>query len=155
MTPNRNALAAAAALTVAGMTGCADEPTKALPDAAAPIHIGASAAERNAVGAGLSDASERVLPSLLSLERLVNEAELGAQLDAIAAALERDDARALERGVVRAERALERLTARDDAGAGASELEAIRIAVAEARRLLSGANASTEDETTTPNRSRP
>ena len=100
-----------------------------------PPAIRASAEELSAARIGVADATSRVLPSLLSLERLANEAELGAQLDAIADALERSDAAALARGVTRAERVLARLESKDD-GRGASDIDAIRIALAEARRLM-------------------
>lgn len=137
----------------ATLCACADEPTTAPDPVTAAAHILASATERSAVGAGLADVTARVLPSL-SLEQLASETELRTQLEAIAAALERDDARALERGLLRAERMLARLDAKDG-GAVASELDAIRIAVAEARRLVSATEMSAHDETTTSGRSEP
>jgi hypothetical protein len=135
------------ATAVALAAACADEPTAAREDPAAQLRSIASAAERRAVGAGVADATRRILPSLASLERFTNEADLGAQLEAIATALDRDDAAALERSVQRAERMLAKLASKDG-GAGASELDAIRIMVADAKSLLSGTDLSTGDEAT-------
>jgi hypothetical protein len=147
-----SALSVVAAVGLAA--GCTDEPTRPPDAAAAAPGIPVSAADRSAVGSAVADATRRVLPSLLSAERLVTEAELGDRLEAIAAALERNDARALEHNVQRAERALARLAVKD-AGAGASELDAIRMAIAEAKRLLSASENSAGDEIRTPARSEP
>jgi hypothetical protein len=147
-----SALSVVAAVGLAA--GCADEPTSPPEPAAARPGIPASVADRSAVGSAVADATRRVLPSLVSLERLTNKAELGDQLEAIAASLQRNDARALERDILRAERALARVAAKE-VGADASELDAIRIAIAEVKRLVAQGETSVGDATTTPARSKP
>jgi hypothetical protein len=145
----RHAAALLAPIAFAG--ACQDQAAES--PTGPPPAIQATAAELSAAHTGLTDATSRLVPSLLALERFATESELATQLEAVADALDRSDATALTKSVARAERLLARLEAKDD-GRGASDIDAIRIALGEAKRLIADGEGAA-GETRTSDRSEP
>jgi hypothetical protein len=128
------AFAAGAAIPLA--VACSRDPaTRAADQAIATAASSASAlaGAQPSVRSTFAEASTRLLPVL---ERLSAREELEGRLSEVAAAVEADDARALDRAVVRAERTLTRLQRTDAATMYTTDLDAIRLALGEAQRLL-------------------
>jgi hypothetical protein len=127
------------ALTSLGSAGCSDAlPTESRREQAAQVFTLSESAAKS-FAAALADVHDRVLPTLTAVDAPTS---LTPMLDDLSASIHTRDARALRLSIDRINIALADFQPTDEAAAGvASELDAIRLVLEQARLLADGPTA--------------